>query len=141
METYTWAGKTRVRLASLLEGGYSALHGEPNRKSSYNKSKDEEGELDITDDEDIAKYGQTQYGEADLIALEDENEGQDKLLRERVTENTNRSAYNINNSNNNNNNNNDNNNNSNSTTDANDYQEEAEDIKGKGLFLSLYNII
>ncbi|KAI9598950.1 hypothetical protein BDF19DRAFT_429624 [Syncephalis fuscata] len=60
-EEYTWAGQTRVRVTSMLEGGASALASTSTRRVE----EDTNEELDI-DLDDTEKYGAQQYTEEDV---------------------------------------------------------------------------
>lgn len=60
-ETYTWAGHTRVRATSLVEGGLRGANFVSIQKG------DEDTELDVENDEVDGK-GAAQYTEADIIA-------------------------------------------------------------------------
>ncbi|KAL8562284.1 hypothetical protein ACOMHN_037240 [Nucella lapillus] len=59
-EEYTWAGQTRVRASSMLEGGYS---GSGFQTISCKRMSDDEGELDV-DGDDTEEYGEPQDHEA-----------------------------------------------------------------------------
>ncbi len=70
-ETYTWAGQTRVRATSLIEGGLRGA----GFVSITQGNEDEE--LDIENDGD--DYGSAQYGEEDAIPPEAEDETEERL--------------------------------------------------------------
>ncbi|KAL1917848.1 uncharacterized protein VTP21DRAFT_3682 [Calcarisporiella thermophila] len=66
-EEYTWAGQTRVRITTMLEGGLRAA----GIQQSSSTSKKNTQESDVDDDLDIEdegeEYGQAQYTEKDLF--------------------------------------------------------------------------
>lgn len=77
-EEYEWAGQKRIRVSSLLQGGYAAIGiGQPlvngsssgaNRLNGHNNQDDDDDEEDLNVDEDDTQiYGPTQYGENDVI--------------------------------------------------------------------------
>lgn len=78
-EEYEWAGQKRIRVSSLLQGGYAAIGiGQTitNGSSSSGSSRlngrttavDEEDDEDLNVDEDDTQiYGPAQYGESDVI--------------------------------------------------------------------------
>ncbi|KAI9106225.1 hypothetical protein DFS34DRAFT_54384 [Phlyctochytrium arcticum] len=61
-EEYEWGGERRVRVTSMLEGGYAAS-GFAVHKSSAQQDTDEE--IDI-DDDGTGEFGETQYSEEDI---------------------------------------------------------------------------
>lgn len=78
VETYTWAGHTRVRATSLVQGGLRGAG-----FVSITRS-DEDQELDIEGDEDNGRYGADQYTEADLILSQPETEAEAEDLESRT---------------------------------------------------------
>lgn len=81
-EEYEWAGQKRIRVSSLLEGGYAALglgdnpsgggrngHGcSGSSQAPGNQLNEDEEEEDLNVDEDDTQiYGPTQYAESDVI--------------------------------------------------------------------------
>lgn len=63
-EEYEWAGQTRIRAASLLQGGYSAVG---IGTSIQNASAGDEDEDLNVDGDDSQVYGDSQYNERDVI--------------------------------------------------------------------------
>lgn len=61
-EVYEWAGQTRIRASSLLEGGYAAVK----MTNTVNSSQNDDEELNVEDVEP-ALYGSSQYSEMDVI--------------------------------------------------------------------------
>jgi len=75
-EEYEWAGQKRIRVSSLVQGGYSALNlGQTIKYHNGQQSNEDEDDVNV-DEDDTHIYGPTQYGEADVIPLasEDNNE-------------------------------------------------------------------
>ncbi|KAM7363206.1 ring finger protein 220 [Cochliomyia hominivorax] len=74
-EEYEWAGQKRIRVSSLLQGGYAAIGiGQPLTNGSSGSSghrsngHDDEDDEDLNVDEDDTQiYGPAQYGESDVI--------------------------------------------------------------------------
>uniref|UniRef100_A0A1I8NRR2 RING-type domain-containing protein n=1 Tax=Stomoxys calcitrans TaxID=35570 RepID=A0A1I8NRR2_STOCA len=70
-EEYEWAGQKRIRVSSLLQGGYAAIGiGQTTNGSSHrlNGHNDEDDDEDLNVDEDDTQiYGPTQYAENDVI--------------------------------------------------------------------------
>ncbi|CAG8580768.1 4055_t:CDS:2 [Paraglomus occultum] len=70
-EEYTWAGQTRVRTVSLVEGGWAALRLTPSHACSErpqtHADHDEILNVDVVDDEHV--YGRAQYTESDIIQM------------------------------------------------------------------------
>ncbi|KAH9500356.1 hypothetical protein Btru_071583 [Bulinus truncatus] len=64
-EEYEWAGQTRVRATSLLEGGYS---GQGFQTVSARKGSDEDAELNV-DGDDTEEYGKPQFSEKDILPI------------------------------------------------------------------------
>ncbi|KAJ3075177.1 hypothetical protein HDU99_001572 [Rhizoclosmatium hyalinum] len=63
LETYEWAGQTRVRVTSMLEGGLAAHYG----GTVYNKARDQDVDEDVDIDEDETEvFGGVQYTDADV---------------------------------------------------------------------------
>ncbi|KAJ3217668.1 hypothetical protein HDU67_007491 [Dinochytrium kinnereticum] len=61
VEEYSWAGQTRVRITTMLEGGFEA------NGFSVNKKTDKDIDEDINiDDDDEDQYGTIQYTESNL---------------------------------------------------------------------------
>ncbi|XP_067615095.1 E3 ubiquitin-protein ligase Rnf220 [Eurosta solidaginis] len=74
-EEYEWAGQKRIRVSSLLQGGYAAIGigqsatnhvGNGSQNNSYLIGNEEEEDLNV-DEDDTHIYGPAQYGEADVI--------------------------------------------------------------------------
>jgi len=82
VETYTWGGETRIRTCSLLENGYKEIYGETSKPKK--SEEDEDLELDVISE--VSKFGIPQYTEADLITQQEEEDT--KIIRERVTGNS-----------------------------------------------------
>ena len=79
LETYTWAGQTRVRATSLVEGG---LRGQGFVSITRG---DEDAELDIEGDDDGGrKFGSDQYTEADLILPKPETKDEQEDIEART---------------------------------------------------------
>lgn len=77
-EEYEWAGQKRIRVSTLVQGGYAALNLGQTIKYNGGQQAANEDEDDVNVDEDDTHiYGPTQYGEADVIPLanEDAEEG------------------------------------------------------------------
>uniref|UniRef100_A0A1B0G7Y4 RING-type domain-containing protein n=1 Tax=Glossina morsitans morsitans TaxID=37546 RepID=A0A1B0G7Y4_GLOMM len=71
-EEYEWAGQKRIRVSSLLPGGYAAIGiGQAvtngTTSGSAHHQDDEDEDLNV-DEDDTQIYGPTQYGENDVIA-------------------------------------------------------------------------
>lgn len=64
-EEYTWAGQTRVRATTMLEGGFA---GQGFQTSSSKRGSEDEGDLNV-DGDDSEQYGNPQFCESDLIRL------------------------------------------------------------------------
>lgn len=62
-EEYEWAGQTRVRATSMLEGGFSGSGFQTSKKGS-----DEDAELNV-DGDDTEEYGKPQFSERDMVPL------------------------------------------------------------------------
>lgn len=75
-ETYSWAGQTRIRATTLVEGNLSSA-GVGTSVSKANE--DEDTEVNI-DDDDTQIYGVAQYSERDIILLNQD----DQRLRDLV---------------------------------------------------------
>lgn len=76
-EEYEWAGQKRIRLCSLLPGGYAALGigtnitnrtGSNSAHNQDNNEDDEDEDLNV-DDDDTQIYGAAQYSENDIIPV------------------------------------------------------------------------
>ncbi|XP_076319440.1 E3 ubiquitin-protein ligase RNF220-like isoform X2 [Tachypleus tridentatus] len=76
-EEYQWAGQTRTRATSLLQGGFSAS-GFDTRKC--NNEDDIDKDLNV-DSDDTATYGQPQYTESDILQCTVENREKQELTR------------------------------------------------------------
>lgn len=63
-EEYEWAGQTRIRATTLLEGGFRASGFQTGIKRK--REEEDDGDLDI-DGDDSEEYGKPQYSEADII--------------------------------------------------------------------------
>lgn len=63
-EEYEWAGQTRIRATSLLEGGFRASGFQTGIKRK--REDEDDGDLNI-DGDDSEEYGKPQYTEADVI--------------------------------------------------------------------------
>ncbi|XP_017082567.1 E3 ubiquitin-protein ligase Rnf220 [Drosophila eugracilis] len=69
-EEYEWAGQKRIRVSTLVKGGYSALGlGQTIKYNGSHQSQDDEDEDLNVDEDDTHIYGPTQYGEGDVIPL------------------------------------------------------------------------
>ncbi|PIK43500.1 hypothetical protein BSL78_19659 [Apostichopus japonicus] len=71
-EEYTWAGQTRIRATTLLEGGLQGC-GYKTVKTSKDDNALDDDELDVEGDES-AEFGPPQFTEEDLIHLTDSPE-------------------------------------------------------------------
>ncbi|XP_064549182.1 E3 ubiquitin-protein ligase RNF220 [Drosophila montana] len=73
-EEYEWAGQKRIRVSTLVQGGYRALN--LGQTIKYNggqqAANDDEDDVNV-DEDDTHIYGPTQYGEADVIPLDNED--------------------------------------------------------------------
>ncbi|KAI8124681.1 Protein winged eye [Lucilia cuprina] len=76
-EEYEWAGQKRIRVSSLLQGGYAAIGiGQPltngssvssgQRLNGYQDEDEDDEDLNV-DEDDTQIYGPAQYGESDVI--------------------------------------------------------------------------
>ncbi|KAL4235837.1 hypothetical protein ACF0H5_004227 [Mactra antiquata] len=74
-EEYTWAGQTRIRASSMLDGGYagSGFH----VANSNNQVQDDDCDLNV-DDDDSDKYGIPQYSEVDVIPCASDEPSEDR---------------------------------------------------------------
>lgn len=83
-EEYEWAGQTRIRATSLLEGGFRASGFQTGIKR---RREDEDvGDLNI-DGDDSEEYGKPQYTEADVILCQSDEQDEDdarQVLRDAV---------------------------------------------------------
>ncbi|XP_017052544.1 E3 ubiquitin-protein ligase Rnf220 [Drosophila ficusphila] len=69
-EEYEWAGQKRIRVSTLVQGGYSALGlGQTIKYNGSQQAQEEEDEDLNVDEDDTHIYGPTQYGEGDVIPL------------------------------------------------------------------------
>lgn len=64
-EEYTWAGQTRIRATTLLEGGFA---GSGFQTASCKKSPEDDSDLNV-DVDDSEEYGKPQFSENDLVPL------------------------------------------------------------------------
>lgn len=71
-EEYEWAGQKRIRVSSMIQGGYAALGiGQPlngTANGSNGADNDEDEDLNV-DEDDTQIYGPAQYSESDVIAI------------------------------------------------------------------------
>lgn len=82
-EEYEWAGQTRIRVSSLLEGGYSATGLVTSISNSSNNDAEDE-DLNV-DGDDSQVYGSPQYTERDIILpLTDDKKKENVYLRNLV---------------------------------------------------------
>ncbi|XP_001954496.3 E3 ubiquitin-protein ligase RNF220 [Drosophila ananassae] len=72
-EEYEWAGQKRIRVSTLVQGGYSALGLGQTIKYNGSQAQDDEDEDLNVDEDDTHIYGPTQYGEGDVIPLANED--------------------------------------------------------------------
>lgn len=83
-EEYTWAGQTRIRASSLIQGGLGA--------SGFATVQKEDEDIDtdlIVDDDELDNNGESQYLESDLIpccSTQPSEETQNKALRKAYLE-------------------------------------------------------
>ncbi|KAH8292314.1 hypothetical protein KR054_008441 [Drosophila jambulina] len=69
-EEYEWAGQKRIRVSTLVQGGYSALGlGQTIKYNGSQQAQDDEDEDLNVDEDDTHIYGPTQYGEGDVISV------------------------------------------------------------------------
>ncbi|EDV93028.1 E3 ubiquitin-protein ligase RNF220 [Drosophila grimshawi] len=76
-EEYEWAGQKRIRVSTLVQGGYGALNlGQTIKYNGGQQATEDEDDVNV-DEDDTHIYGPTQYGEADVIPLasDDAEEG------------------------------------------------------------------
>lgn len=72
-EEYEWAGQKRIRVSTLVQGGYRALNvGQTIKYANGQQGNDDEDDVNV-DEDDTHIYGPTQYGEADVIPLSNED--------------------------------------------------------------------
>ncbi|XP_045158523.2 E3 ubiquitin-protein ligase Rnf220-like isoform X1 [Mercenaria mercenaria] len=74
-EEYTWAGQTRIRASSMLDGGYAGSGFQIASCSS--QGQDEDCDLNV-DDDDSEKYGKPQYSEVDVIPCASDEPNEDR---------------------------------------------------------------
>ncbi|CAH1243806.1 RNF220 [Branchiostoma lanceolatum] len=82
-EEYTWAGQTRVRATSMLQGQFEAQGFQVVRSK---KENDSDQDLNV-DGDDAEEYGKPQYRERDIIPCTSDEPGENKereALREAV---------------------------------------------------------
>ncbi|EDW14609.1 E3 ubiquitin-protein ligase RNF220 [Drosophila mojavensis] len=73
-EEYEWAGQKRIRVSTLVQGGYAALNLGQTIKYNGGQQTNNDDEDDVNVDEDDTHiYGPTQYGEADVIPLDNDD--------------------------------------------------------------------
>ncbi|XP_020799809.1 E3 ubiquitin-protein ligase RNF220 [Drosophila serrata] len=73
-EEYEWAGQKRIRVSTLVQGGYSALGlGQTIKYNGSQQAQDDEDEDLNVDEDDTHIYGPTQYGEGDVIPVTNED--------------------------------------------------------------------
>ncbi|XP_039949766.1 E3 ubiquitin-protein ligase RNF220 [Bactrocera tryoni] len=74
-EEYEWAGQKRIRVSSMLQGGYAAIGigqtvtntgSSGSHNSTHGGDEEEEEDLNV-DEDDTQIYGPAQYAEADVI--------------------------------------------------------------------------
>ncbi|XP_031621343.1 E3 ubiquitin-protein ligase Rnf220 [Contarinia nasturtii] len=82
-EEYEWAGQTRIRASSMLEGGYTAA-GLQTTSMGQSSQNDEDEDLNV-DGDDSQIYGEPQYSERDIILpMVDNNKKENVYLRNLV---------------------------------------------------------
>ncbi|XP_048587892.1 E3 ubiquitin-protein ligase RNF220 isoform X2 [Nematostella vectensis] len=74
-EEYEWAGQTRIRATSLLEGGFKASGFQTGIKRKINEEDD--ADLNI-DGDDSEEFGKPQYSESDVIPCSADEPGEDR---------------------------------------------------------------
>ncbi|XP_070563734.1 E3 ubiquitin-protein ligase Rnf220-like isoform X2 [Ptychodera flava] len=77
-EEYEWAGQTRVRVSTMLEGGYAASG------FQVHKRKGDDGDSDVdlnVDGDDNEVYGPVQYSERDVIPCTSEEPKEERERR------------------------------------------------------------
>lgn len=79
VETYTWAGHTRVRATSLVQGG---LRG-PGFVSITRSDEDQVLDIEGDGEEEIQDFGESQYTDSDLIVPKPETEAEAEEFQER----------------------------------------------------------
>lgn len=72
-DSYEWAGQTRIRASSLLNGGYSGA-GIGTSISSRPQDEDDTTELNVDGDDDTQMYGPSQYSERDVLLVNKEEQ-------------------------------------------------------------------
>lgn len=83
---YEWAGQTRIRASSLLQGGYAAAGVGTTLQTSTTAAGDEDEDLNV-DVDDSHVFGEAQYGERDVIipsAPTDQEQTDNAYLRKLV---------------------------------------------------------
>lgn len=73
-EEYTWAGQTRIRATTMLEGGFARSGFQV---SNSKRISDEELDLNV-DGDDSEMYGRPQYNEADIIPCSSEEPNEER---------------------------------------------------------------
>ncbi|RUS18089.1 hypothetical protein BC937DRAFT_89162 [Endogone sp. FLAS-F59071] len=76
---YEWAGQTRVRVTSLLEGGYRGVG-----FAITKKDEDVDDDVDVEDD-GAAVFGEAQFAEKDILVNEPDEDEESLALREMVS--------------------------------------------------------
>ncbi|XP_071148689.1 E3 ubiquitin-protein ligase Rnf220-like isoform X4 [Mytilus edulis] len=72
-EEYTWAGQTRIRATTMLEGGFARS----GFQTMCKRTSDEEVDLNV-DGDDSEMYGRPQYNEADIIPCSSEEPNEER---------------------------------------------------------------
>lgn len=72
-EEYEWAGQTRIRATTMLEGGFA---GSGFHVTSSKKQVDEDVDLNV-DGDDSEEYGKAQYNEVHIIPCSSDEPGED----------------------------------------------------------------
>ncbi|XP_078354833.1 E3 ubiquitin-protein ligase RNF220-like isoform X2 [Oculina patagonica] len=75
-EEYEWAGQTRIRATTLLEGGFRASGFQTGIKRK--REEEDDGDLNI-DGDDSEEYGKPQYTEADVIPCSADEPDEDNV--------------------------------------------------------------
>ncbi|XP_070194130.1 E3 ubiquitin-protein ligase Rnf220-like, partial [Littorina saxatilis] len=74
-EEYTWAGQTRIRATTMLEGGFAASGFQT---SNSKRTSEDEGDLNV-DGDDTEEYGRPhRYSENDLVPLNSDEPMEDR---------------------------------------------------------------
>ncbi|KAH8388379.1 hypothetical protein KR093_005153 [Drosophila rubida] len=84
-EEYEWAGQKRIRVSTLVQGGYAALSlGQTIKYNGGQQANDDDDDVNV-DEDDTHIYGPTQYGEADVIPLANEDGDESGVSQADVT--------------------------------------------------------